>query len=246
MSSLAVKTVRSRSFILKGVIVFLFIGLQFYLIFIKKHFTLDIDAYPNTKPTVTIHGERIVGQTFVAERDHLSKIEIMLGTFGRENDGDVIFELGVSKEKAVEQKVFNAAQVKNNRYHSIVFSSQKNSKGKQYYFTLSSPESTPDNSICAWMNTEDIYPDGQYFFNNQPPGGDLVFRTYSLQPVSAVLGKINENYPGIWGSQIFLILTVILFIALEVVILIKLLDLGYQDVNVFFEQKRRSACTIFF
>lgn len=224
MSSLAVKTVRSRSFILKGVIVFLFIGLQFCLIFIKKHYTLDIDAYPNTNPTVTIHGERIVGQTFVAERDHLSKIEIMVGTFGRENDGDVIFELGVSKEKAVEKKVFNASQVKNNRYHSIVFSSQKNSRGKQYYFTLSSPESTPDNSICAWMNAGDIYPEGEYFLNDQVRGGDLVFRAYSSQRVSAVLSEMAKNRPGIWGNTYVLMVSVVLFITLQAAVLFKLLN----------------------
>jgi len=214
-----------------------FILVQGYLIFINRHMTMGVNAGPNTNPTVHITGERIIRQTFVAQRNNLAQIQVMLGTFGRENDKDVIFELGIPDKRRILRKVFNAAEVKNNLYHSIRFAPRKNSKGKRYYFALSSPESTLDNSICAWMNTKDIYPEGEYFFNNRPQEGDLVFRTYSLQPVSAVLLKINENYPGIWGSQIFLILTVILFLVLEVVVLVKLFGLGAQSVNDFLNKK---------
>jgi len=217
-----------------------FILVQGYLIFIDKHMNMDVNASPNTNPTPHILDERIVSQTFVSKRDHLAQIEVMLGTFGRENDKNVIFELGIPDQRRILRKVFNASEVENNLYHPIKFAPQKDSKGKKYYFALSSPESTLNNSICAWMNTKDIYEDGQYFFNHRIPGGDLVFRTYTLQPVSAVLGKINRNYPGIWGSPVFLILTVIFFMVLEVIILAKLWDLGYQSLSDLLKKKEEA------
>lgn len=214
-----------------------FILVQIYLLFMNRHMTMGINAGPNNKPTPRIMGDREIGQSFVPKRNHLAQIQVLMGTFGRENDKDVIFQLWDIEppKKMILQKVFNASTVKKLRFHSLKFTPQKNSRGKEYYFSLSSPESTPGNSICAWMNTQDIYGDGQYFFNNRTSEGDLVFRTYSLQPVSAVLGKINENYPGIWGSQLFLILTVIFFLVLEVAVLVKLFDIGHQYVSEFWE-----------
>jgi hypothetical protein len=205
-----------------------FMLIQVYLVFMNKHLTMDIDAAPNAQPTPHIMGDREIGQTFIAARDNLSRIEVMMGTFGRENDQNVIFKLGIPNKKVILRKVFNASEVKNNLYHAISFSPQKDSKGKRYYFSFSSPDSTLGDSICAWSNPRDIYRRGEYFFNRKTPGGDLVFRTYSFQPVSAILGKINKNYPGIWGSPAVLILTMIFFVVMEVVVLFKLLDLGYQ------------------
>ncbi len=214
-----------------------FILAQVYLIFIHRHLTLDINAAPNTNPTPHIMGERVISQTFMAQRDYLSQIEVMLGTFDRENDKDVIFELGRPDEEVILQKVFNASEVKNNLYHSIKFAPQKNSRGKEYYFALHSPESTMDNSICAWMNTQDVYPEGEYFFNSRAPGGDLTFRVYSLQPVSEVLKQINQKYPGLWGNKYFLILTVLFFVAVQLVVLVKLLDILLKYLDEFRAKK---------
>jgi len=218
-----------------GVVCF-FVLFQAYLIFIDKHLTLDINASPNTNPTPHITNERIISQTFTAQRDNLAKIEVMLGTFDRKNDRDVIFELGIPGKRAVLQETFNASDVKNNLYHSIRFSPQKKSKGKTYYFSLSSPESTLRNSICAWMNSRDIYRKGEYFLNGRAQGGDLVFRAYSLQPVSAVLGKLNRKYPGVLGSPVVLILFLALFLIIQIVVLVKLMDLLFQSVGSFMKK----------
>lgn len=218
-----------------GVVCF-FILIQVYLIFVNKHLNMDIDASPNTNPTPHISNERIISQTFTAPRDNLSRIEVKMGTFGRENYQNVIFELGIPNKKVILQEVFNASEVKNNLYHSIDFTPQKKSKGKTYYFSLSSPESTLRNSICAWMNSRDIYRKGEYFLNGRAQGGDLVFRAYSLQPVSAVLGKLNRKYPGVLGSRVVLILFLALFLIIQIVVLVKLMDLLFQSVGSFMKK----------
>ena len=223
---------KSRFIIVKCTVLILFILFQVYLIFIKKHLTLDIDVYPNVQPTTSIFSGRKVGQTFIANRDNLSRIEMMLGTYGRKNDKDVVFQLWelTPEKKMVLQKLFNASYVKNNLYNSIEFAPQKKSKDKEYYFLFSSPESSMNNSICAWMNKKDIYRKGNFVLNNQPQDGDLVFRVYSKRPVYTELGRIVRNYSGILGNMYFLILVIIFFIAIQILVLSKLLDFMYKNI----------------
>jgi hypothetical protein len=223
----------SRFTLVKYLILALFILLQVYLIFIKKHLTLVTDVFPNAQPTPSIFGDRKIGQTFVSDKDNLSQIDLMLGTYGRENDRDVVFQLWefAPEKKLVLEKVFNASNVRNNLYNPIEVRPQKKSRYKKYYFLLYSPESSLDNSICAWMNEEDIYREGNFILDNQDRDGDLVFRVYSKRPVYTELGRIVRNYPGILGNVYFLILAIIFFIAVQILVLSKLLDFMYKNLR---------------
>lgn len=203
----------------------LFLCFQLYLLFLNRHDMLDLQVYPNTNPTPSVFGQRVLGQTFQARSDNLSKIEIMLGTFGRENDRDVVFELGTPGGPVLGRKVFNASTVRGGLFNTFTFPPQKHSKGKDYYFSLTSPESTNGNSICAWMNREDIYPGGKYFVNERNPGGDLVFRTYSRKPVFAAFRRILQERSGVWASPIFFWAAAALFLAAQLFALMKLLSI---------------------
>ena len=223
-------TLKSKFFVVKFSIIFLFILFQAYLIFFRKHDTLDIDAYPNSQPTANIFSYHKIGQTFVAERDNLCRIDVMLGTHDRENDKKVVFQLWQNNPEKIliTQQEFNALDVKNNLYNSIRFSPVNHSKDKTYYFLLQSPESTPDNSICAWMNPKNIYGNGQLMLNDQPHKGDLVFRVYSLRPVNTEIGRIVRNYSGVFGNKYILILVMIIFVSAQIFVLHKLLDFMHK------------------
>ena len=204
----------------------LFIMMQLFLIFVKRHDTLDLDIAPNTQPSLYICNNMQVGQTFIARRNGLARIDIMMGTYERQNDRDVLFTLRERKpeRKTIVTATFNAASVRNNLYHPIVFAPARRSKGKEYFFTLHSPESTPDNSISVWTNTKNIYRDGQYLINNNPAGGDVIFRVYSKRLVFTELRRIVKNYPGIFGQTWLLILAILFFEAVQILVLSKLLD----------------------
>lgn len=222
---------RSKFILAKYAVIALFVLFQGYLIFIKKHPALDIDAYPNTRPTPGVFGDRKIGQTFIADKDNLSRIDLMLGTYGRENDKDVIFQLWelAREKKLVVEKVFNASNVRNNLYNPVEFAPQKKSKGREYCFLLSSPESSRDNSICAWMNGEDIYGRGNFVLNGQVSEGDLVFRVYSRRPLYTELGRIVRNYSGIFGNMYILIPVIGFFLGVQILVLSKLLDFMYKN-----------------
>jgi len=218
---------------IKITLLVLFIFMELYLIFIKKHYALDIDVYPNTHPTPHVYKDNTVGQTFIAQRNNLSRIDMMLGTHDRINDRNVIFELWEMdpKKTPVAQSVFNASSVRNSLFHPIKFRSIKDSKDKKYYFLLHSPDSTFENSISVWMNQRDIYRYGDYLFRNTISRGDLVFRVYSKRPIYTELGRIVRNYSGIFGSKPFLIFAILFFVVIQILFLAKLLDMVYKTIK---------------
>ncbi len=218
----------------KYAVLALFLLLQAYWVFVKKHDVLDIDSYPNSRPSPDISGKRTIGQTFTAEKDRLSRIEVMLGTHGRRNDKAVVFELWErgTEKRLVARKEFNASGVRNNRYHSLEFAPVAQSRGREYLFLFSSPDSTRGNSICAWMNEKDIYPKGSFMLNGRPREGDLVFRAYFKRPVAAELGRIAARCPGILGNGRFLVLVIVLLVAVEVFVLSKLLDFALETAGL--------------
>ena len=222
---------RNRKFAaLRLSIVGLFVLFQGYLIFVKNHETLDIDAYPNSRPTANIQSYHKIGQTFVAERDDLCRIDLKLGTHGRENDKTVFFRLWqiTPRKMLVANVELDASAVKNNLYNPVRFSPVRDSEGREFYFILYSPKSTPDNSICAWMNEKNIYAGGNLMLNDRPQLGDLVFRAYSKRPVYTELGRIVRNYSGVFGEKIFLIFAIVLFVSVQIFLLNKLLELMHR------------------
>ena len=191
----------------------LFVLFQAYLLFVRRHDTLDLDVGPNTEPTENIYQDNRIGQTFVARRNNLARIDVAMGTHARINDKAVFFRLWEEKPERLllRETVFSAADVKNNLFHPVIFRSVRGSLGRKYYFVFSSAESTNDNSICVWMNRHDIYPDGEYYFRHQPRGGDLMFRVYSRQTVAGEMGRLTRKYGGVLGSRIIFAAAAIFF-----------------------------------
>lgn len=221
------KNLRHPLTLSKYAVLFFFLLLQFVLIFLKKHDTLDLDIYPNTVPTQLIYGGQTVGQTFVAESDNLCRVDIMMGTLGRQNDRDLVFKLHQLGETstAVRTTTVNAAGLLNNLYNAFVFEPVRKSKDKTFSLILSSPGSRPENSVCAWMNSRDIYRKGTMLVNGAPARGDLVFRVYAKRPIFRELQRIIKNNPGILGKRWFLILCICLFEGVSFLVLTKLLNL---------------------
>lgn len=135
-------------------------------------------------PIGEIYGNISVSQSFIAPKDSLTRIDVLLATYDRNNTEAITFQLREegSAENIVAIKV-NAEQIKDNEFYRFDFDLIPDSKGRSYIFTISSPDSTPGNAITIWFNyegdgTPDAYRDGTCFINNDPFQGDLSFRTY--------------------------------------------------------------------
>jgi hypothetical protein len=222
---------KGRFHLLRLTVLFLFILLQFYLIFVKKHDALDLDIAPNKDPTPPIYGIYQIGQTFIAKRDGLARIDIMLGTHGRRNTGSLRFrlwELGTPRQQRADLTI-EASEVKNNLYHALRFPPISDSRDKTYYFLLAAPQASPDNCLSAWMNDQNIYREGTYWFRDREAEGDLIFRVYSKRPVFTELGRIVRNYSGVFGSRTVLVFTIILFETAQVIMLWWLLGFIFRS-----------------
>jgi len=205
-----------------------FLLMQFWLIFLKTHDTMDINVSPGTNPTLNFWGTTRMAQSFVSRLNGLSRIDVSLATHGRPNTKDVIFELRQATEaKAFVRLVFNAATVRNNAFRTFTFPKQHRSAGKKFIFSLTSPDSTEPDSICIWMSQLNIYEDGNYLINGRPQTGDLNFRVYSRRAIVSELRRIVRNYPGIFHSPALLVAAMLLFTLAEILVLAKLLDIIY-------------------
>lgn len=205
----------------------LFILLQLYLFFLKKHECLDLDIYPNNTPTYFICGEHSIGQTFLAPRDNLCRIDIMMGTYDRKSEDKIFFslyELRGKKQLLLRQEEFLASRVKNNLYHEIRFRPVSKSKKKTFYFFLTSPGATPETAISAWMNKKNIYRHGNYVFDGHPQRGDLVFRTYSQHNLFNSLGRVVRKNPGFMKNKYLFFSGVAFFELISLAMLLLLLD----------------------
>lgn len=199
----------------------------FLLICVKKHDTLDlyIDTYPRTEFSPHIFDATRVGQSFTAMKNNLARIDVSFRKLGQ-TPTEVqfnLYEMGTER-KIILKKRFNTSRILQNKYNSISFKPLRRSKGKKYLFVFYSPDSTFRNSLQAWINNQNLYKDGEYFLNNQAETGDLVFRVYYKRPIITELGRITRNYPGIFHSTVFLIFTIVFFIAVQILVFSKLLD----------------------
>ncbi|HEX9901417.1 MAG TPA: hypothetical protein VGB72_01000 [Acidobacteriota bacterium] len=203
-----------------------FLLFQAWLIFGKSHDTLYIDARPNAVPSPLIEGGTEVGQTFVAHSDGLGRIDVMLGTYARVNNQDIVFRLweGGPGHRLVAKTIFNAVEAADNLYRAFIFESIRKSGGKMYTFVLSSPSSTWNNSLSVWMNTADVYPEGEALLNGVPIPGDLTFRTYAKRSVSSELGRLlSHNASKLPGGKVLLIAVILFFEWVQVVFLLRMI-----------------------
>ncbi len=213
----------------KLVAVILFLFFQVYLLAIRKHDCLDLDIYPNTVVAPALFAGNVVGQSFVAKKDGVARIDLIFTTYQRENDKDIIFRLFQEKpRRLLIEKVFNASSLKDNFYQPIRFKPQKNIRNKKLFFELLSPASTLDNCAAVWMNEKNIYREGEYLFKRSPEKGDLVFRVYSRRPIVTELGRITRHAKGIFGHLPALIIAIILFEVAQCFLLVRLIDIFWR------------------
>ncbi len=190
---------------------------------IVNYETLDIDE-------LEIKGGFILGQAFLAPRDGLNRIDVILRTYGRRNTRDVTFYLKPAPDSPdiIYQETFNAAGVWNQQWRTFEFPPLADSAGKTYFFYLASPDSVAGDAISVGGATGDFYNDGSTYLAIGPAQGDLAFRTYydlSLREKLSLLGqRVTEDKPSIWGDIDFYLLLLALYGLIMLRVFVELLS----------------------
>ena len=141
---------------------------------------IDVSQDSFDKPVGEIVQGVTVGQTFRSHQDNLNGISIMLGTYARKNNQDIIFHLkeSLADKQDIFRTTFNAATLKDNAFLDIKFPALKDSKGKEYYFEIESPKAKPGDAITIWSSDKPVYSDGELLLNGEKNPGALAFKTY--------------------------------------------------------------------
>jgi len=133
-------------------------------------------------PAGEIYSSIRIGQSFISPANALCRIDILLATYLRENDRDVIFHLRHAPEGEDLATIrFNASQVEDNTFHRFDFRPIPHSADQSFYFFLESPDSEPGNAITVWGVTQNVYEEGRAYRNHRPRGGELAFRVYARE-----------------------------------------------------------------
>ena len=147
------------------------------------------------KPAQTmgeLSSSRRIGQSFVARRDNLHRIDLLLATYGRRNTRDVILHLKESPTATEDLATVrvNASLLADISYVQFRFKPQAESRGKAYYFCVESPESVPGDAITPWAYRQVDLPDAKLYRNGRAGDGQLMFGLFYLD---ANLGEVGER-----------------------------------------------------
>jgi len=208
----------------------LFVLLQFYLLFLKRHETLDVEAAPNTNLSPLLAGGTTVGQTFLSRTNGLARVDVLLATHRRTLAKDILFNLreAAPSSRLVAQSSASGPSVADNRFHPFRFEAVRKSKGKIYLWELSSPAAAPEEAGCVWMNPRDIYRTGEMQVDRTPAKGDCVFRVYYRRPVVTELWRVNRRFSGFLGSPFLIYTAALAFEAALLLLLWNLLGLLFS------------------
>jgi hypothetical protein len=193
----------------------------------------------NVAPTTSqqIAGERIIGQSFVAPRNKLNRIDLLFQTYGRKNTHDVTLRLLAAPENGdsllqgleVYQTTFNAAVISDQSWGMFTFPPLPDSAGKTYFIALQSPQSTDGNAITVGGIERDVYTAGSAFLGPVPVPADITFRTcyaLSVNEKLSILGQqLVKNRPSLWGDLRFYLLLLILYALILLRVFVELIKL---------------------
>ncbi len=166
---------------------------------VKRLLRVDQGSLLNRKPIQTIGeltGKGRIGQSFVAQHDHLCRIDVLVGAYDRRNTRDVIFHLRASPTSTSDLATVqvNASLLADNDYASFVFEPQPDSRGKSYYFCVESPESAPGDAITLWVYCDVNLPDTKLYRGNHSISGQLIFGLYCVDDRWGEVGERPLQY----------------------------------------------------
>jgi hypothetical protein len=179
------------------------VGLVVFLSFVGAHKTLDDPEAGPSKGKREGAGELVATsracQTFVAQYDGLTRVEVLLNDLGRVNSSPFHFYLRTAPD-ADEDLVSltrSASEVRGTTYHAFDFAPLDESAGQAYSFCLEAPEAGLENSITVIGTLQDTYPDGQAVFRDmwgQKVGiQDLDFHLAYRLPLGKKLIVLSER-----------------------------------------------------
>ena len=144
-----------------------------------------------------------IGQTFVAEYDGLSGVDVRLGTYGRQADAHratLVMHLRAdpsSKTDIATASLPPSVVLDENGWYHFSFPAIDGSRGKAYYVQVDLPDGSLANGLgLYWYKPNplgDPYPQGVAYLNGKPTRSDLTFGLgYAAPPLQVWMGMLGS------------------------------------------------------
>jgi hypothetical protein len=133
---------------------------------------------PQKEPAGEIVGQYTISQTFVAECDGLSQVQLLFGTYFKTNAHPIVVriaEINDDGRKLVFRETIRPGVLDDNSWHTTRFPSVESSRGKNYRIEIASPKSVQGDAVTVWQVNADVYPLGTEYINDMPIAKDLAF-----------------------------------------------------------------------
>ena len=156
-----------------------------------------------------IAGSVEIGEQFTAPFPGLYRIEVALDASSAQNAEAVTFQLQdtSSESNILATSEFRTTDIKEAAAYSIEFSPIRDSAGRTFTFSLTSPHSSPGGAVSAYYDPDSVLEGANATLSGQAVSGNLKFRTfYSLRTrdkVDLLLAKMAAGRPYLLGTKAF-------------------------------------------
>jgi hypothetical protein len=160
----------------------------------------------NNVPAGELVAGRQFGQTFGAAFSGLYRVDVMLATYARTNEGPVLFHMsdGVGGAELITITI-DASRLCDNAYQRFFFDPIERSANREFLFYLEAPGSETGNAITVWKTSFDSYPGGQAYVDGHPAEGDVRFAAYYRSNPSEVWDSLSSRvrswHPLLWQMR---------------------------------------------
>jgi len=141
---------------------------------------------------VSVYGKIIISQEFVSQEKNLSAIGISLGNPNLKNKKMISLNLYDAQDKLLRESNLNGQNFEDGDFVKFFFPTIADSKGKNYRFTISSPEAGPEEVIYVFYTPQSPSWMGHMFVEDQIFDGATPFVTFH-KPESR-LSIVNKMY----------------------------------------------------
>ena len=160
---------------------------------------IPVNNQPGYNPDLrlSIYKTREISQKFIAKSDNLVAIGTSIRNPNLKNKKDVIFNLYDDSGNLIRNSVLNGLNLEDGSFVKFVFPVIPDSLEKEYSFTISSPESGPEETIEVFIINEPESTSGitNYTYMGEVHSGGIPIAAFS-QPKSkwSVIKDVYSNW----------------------------------------------------
>ena len=141
-----------------------------------------VEQKKNDETIGEITGNMEIIQTFIADKDQFSRINIPFGTYNRQLQGTFEFKIReIPTNEYIFKSEINLNELQDGLDYHVDFPVIRHAKGKKFEFQITGGGLLAGNSATIWKSKSDHYKQGKLTINGRNMQGDLRFKVMDVE-----------------------------------------------------------------